>query len=135
MVERVEARIALNAGMVDRNATTWKKTCAFREYIGKHKADTNEERYESVRALLVKHGSDGMMQDDLLRDFTSDSGVIFDIRKEGNRAAHCEDTKEEMFVAAVKRQPKELQLYMEKVRLVGKPRKPRKPLNSRKSRS
>ncbi len=119
--------------MVDRNATPWKKTCAFREYIGEHKADTNDERYERVKALLVRHGGDGMIRDDLLRDFTSDRGIISDIRKKGNRAAHCEDTKEEMFVAAVKRQPKELQPYMEEIRLVG--RKPRKSRKSRQSRS
>ncbi|PBL04357.1 hypothetical protein ARMGADRAFT_1004928 [Armillaria gallica] len=132
LVERVEARIALNAGMVEKNAIAWKKTCAFRDYISEHKADTNKERYESVKELLVRHGEDGMMRDDLLRDFTSDRGIISDIRKKGNRAAHCEGTKEEMFVAAVKRQPKGLQPYMEEIRLVG--RTPRKPRNSRKSR-
>lgn len=125
MAECIEARIAFDAGMVPRNVARREAFLTFRKDLRDHKVSgyTDEMQFRRVRQLLVDHDGVRDMGEDLLRNLTSDTGILIKMRREGNEAAHCDgmdnDIREDIFVAAVKRQPEDEQSLLEEVRVCG----------------
>ncbi|KAK0222864.1 hypothetical protein EDD85DRAFT_959752 [Armillaria nabsnona] len=119
VVDRSHAQLALDAGLAKHNMSRDHACRVFRSHQPLNLCNHNNDRFKMMRGFLTQRGTITNIPQGLLRPLTAKTGIIQDIREDGNKAAHCVGTKEEELQASINRQDDHRRRFLEKCLVYG----------------